>query len=196
MEEDSVEIGEDFLAHYGVVGMHWGIRRDPKTGVRPLAKSLDESRFGKLAKANANRYMRKQNTRALAKGKPFPKKSTSNNPSRKDINRNAAIDAARAAGFNKPKSSNRSGGRSLTTTDQRTNMALRRVASGKATIRDHLRASGSISLLSLIRNGGYRNAAQSRLDFNQARAARIRAGQATIQDRLSQWGNIPITNFG
>jgi len=24
----SVELGEDFLAHYGVLGMHWGIRKD------------------------------------------------------------------------------------------------------------------------------------------------------------------------
>ena len=107
---NSVDLGEDFLAHYGVPGMHWGIRKDPDKystrrgadGVRPLARTLDQSRFGKLANANANRYMRKQNTRALAKGKPFPKKSTSNNPDRKTINRNAAIDAARAAGFNPP----------------------------------------------------------------------------------------------
>ena len=31
-ELTSVELGEDFLAHYGVKGMHWGIRKDPGIG--------------------------------------------------------------------------------------------------------------------------------------------------------------------
>lgn len=31
-EINSVELGEDFIAHYGVKGMHWGIRKDPGIG--------------------------------------------------------------------------------------------------------------------------------------------------------------------
>ena len=185
---------DDFLAHYGVMGMHWGIRRDPKTGIRPLAKSLDESRFGKMAKANANRHMRAQNTRAAARGKKGPNKSTSNNPSRKDVNRNAAIDAARAAGVNPPKSKSKSS--RLTMTDARTTQALRNVANGRASARDHLRASGSISLWSIIRGVGYRGAAANRVQQNVARNNRIQQGQTTVTDRLHQWGNVPIFNFG
>lgn len=104
-DHSSVDLGKDFMAHYGVKGMHWGIRRDRETGVRPIAKAFDESVFGRLANANANRYMRRQNTKAAARGDSGPKKSTSNKPDRKTINRNAAIDAARAAGVNPPKTS-------------------------------------------------------------------------------------------
>ena len=178
------------LMHYGVMGMHWGIRRDPKTGIRPIAKSLDQSRFGKMAKANANRHMRKQNTRAAAKGISGPKKSTSNNPTRKQINRNAAIDAARAAGVNPPKPSR------LTPTDTSTIDSLQRVADGKASVRDQIRASGSISIVSIIRNRGYRNAAAARADQSRARNDRIRLGQTTVQDRLHQIGNTPFLNLG
>jgi len=177
---------DDFLMHYGVMGMHWGIRRDPKTGIRPLAKSLDESRFGKMAKANANRHMRAQNTRAAARGDKGPRKSTSNNPSRKDVNRNAAIDAARAAGVNAPKSKSKSKSSRLTMTDDRTTQALRNVANGRASARDHLRASGSISLLSIIRGVGYRDAAANRVQQNVARNNRIQQGQTTVTDRLHQ----------
>lgn len=47
---------EQALAHFGVKGMRWGVRRDKTTGIRPIAKSLDESRFGKLSKKNVDRY--------------------------------------------------------------------------------------------------------------------------------------------
>lgn len=40
------------------------LKRDPNTGVRPIAKSLDESKFGKVANANAQRYMARQNRKA------------------------------------------------------------------------------------------------------------------------------------
>jgi hypothetical protein len=67
MSDTSQDVGEEFLEHYGVKGMHWGIRRDPKTGIRPIAKSLDESRFGTAAKKNAQRHMDKQTARATKK---------------------------------------------------------------------------------------------------------------------------------
>lgn len=54
---------QSFLEHHGVKGQKWGIRRDRKTGVRPLAKTLDESRFGKASKANAERHNAKKSSR-------------------------------------------------------------------------------------------------------------------------------------
>lgn len=48
------------LEHVGVKGMRWGVRRDKTTGVRPIAAKLNDSRFGKMANANAQRYMDKQ----------------------------------------------------------------------------------------------------------------------------------------
>jgi hypothetical protein len=50
------DVDEFILEHFGTKGMKWGVRRDSKTGVRPIAKTLDESGFGKLAKANADRH--------------------------------------------------------------------------------------------------------------------------------------------
>lgn len=43
------------LEHYGVKGMKWGVRRG-KDGVRPIARTLDNSRFGQAAKKNVARY--------------------------------------------------------------------------------------------------------------------------------------------
>ncbi len=51
---------EEFLAHYGVLGMHWGVRRNSETGVRPIAKALNDSKFGKASIANADRYNARQ----------------------------------------------------------------------------------------------------------------------------------------
>lgn len=48
---------DEFLEHFGVMGMRWGVRRDPKTGVRPIAKALDESKFGDAARANAEGHI-------------------------------------------------------------------------------------------------------------------------------------------
>ena len=55
---------EDFLEHHGIKGQRWGIRRDPKTGIRPIAKTLDKSRFGRAANANAQRSMKRSTARA------------------------------------------------------------------------------------------------------------------------------------
>lgn len=52
---------DDFLEHFGVKGMKWGVRRNPKTGARPIAKSLSRGPVGKLARANVNaHYARKR----------------------------------------------------------------------------------------------------------------------------------------
>ncbi|MET0787212.1 MAG: hypothetical protein ABWY25_10945 [Paenisporosarcina sp.] len=73
MSDQSEESGEDFVRHFGILGMKWGVRRDLDTGVRPIAKSLDESRFGKAANRNAQRHMSKQNAKA---DKKFIKEAT------------------------------------------------------------------------------------------------------------------------
>jgi len=54
---------ELYLEHYGVRGMHWGIRRDPKTGVRPIAKALNEGPAGRASKANVDRYEARRRAR-------------------------------------------------------------------------------------------------------------------------------------
>jgi hypothetical protein len=71
MGKDVIEMdpAEEFLSHYGVKGMHWGIRRDPNTGVRPIAKALDSSRFGRMANANAEKRMSKQRSSAWYKSR-------------------------------------------------------------------------------------------------------------------------------
>lgn len=59
-------IQEDaYLEHYGKKGMHWGVRRDPKTGVRPVAARLDRSAVGRASKANADRHDRAVSNREL-----------------------------------------------------------------------------------------------------------------------------------
>lgn len=58
---------EAFLAHYGVKGMKWGVRKQDTTGSRQsMAKRLDESWFGRLSKANVERYNRKVAKKKLA----------------------------------------------------------------------------------------------------------------------------------
>lgn len=67
---------DDVLAHFGVKGMKWGVRRDPRTGARPISVALNSSRFGQAANKNAERYMAKQNRNAAEKA-ARPKKLTS-----------------------------------------------------------------------------------------------------------------------
>jgi hypothetical protein len=58
---------EVVLAHYGKKGMHWGVRRDAETGVRPVAQKLNDSKFGKASAANADRYNKKQSAKSAKK---------------------------------------------------------------------------------------------------------------------------------
>ncbi len=163
----SIDIGEDFMAHYGVKGMRWGVRRDPESGVRPIAKALDESWFGRAAKANVNRHMRRQNTKAAARGDSGPHKSTSNNPDRKTINRNAAIDAARAAGVNIPKESKYA---QLTPAQKRTRIAVR---TGQAFLGAAFLTYGAVQLKGAYDMIAGSRAADRRLvDFNNRRTER------------------------
>lgn len=77
---------EDALAHFGVKGMKWGVRKDPKTGVRPIAKALDSSKFGALSKANVERHNHRKAMRTLNKA----------SKARDNAARVAAIEGARA----------------------------------------------------------------------------------------------------
>lgn len=47
---------EAYLQHFGVKGMKWGVRRDPNTGVRPIAKTLNDSRLGDASRRNVERH--------------------------------------------------------------------------------------------------------------------------------------------
>jgi hypothetical protein len=46
---------EAFLEHHGIKGQRWGIKRNPKTGVRPLAKTFN-NKFGSIARKNVNAH--------------------------------------------------------------------------------------------------------------------------------------------
>lgn len=45
-----------FLEHHGIKGQKWGIRRDPKTGIRPIATTLNKNSFGIASKRNVDRH--------------------------------------------------------------------------------------------------------------------------------------------
>ena len=51
------------ILHFGVKGMKWGVRRDSKTGIRPIAKTLNDSRFGKKSIARAEAHGQKVNAK-------------------------------------------------------------------------------------------------------------------------------------
>lgn len=55
---------DEELSHYGVKGMRWGVRRNGETGIRPIAQTLNDSKFGQKANANAEKYMNRQTARA------------------------------------------------------------------------------------------------------------------------------------
>lgn len=78
-EEDYV----DYIEHVGVKGMKWGVRRNPKTGIRPIAKTLNDSRFGRAAQKNVDRHDRrvankggKSHAEAVGRGAATASKAT------------------------------------------------------------------------------------------------------------------------
>lgn len=73
---------DDFLAHYGVKGQKWGVRRDPQTGVRPIARTLDRSKFGQKAHSNANKHDARVAKKLAKKDLKFEKAIASANKGR------------------------------------------------------------------------------------------------------------------
>lgn len=67
MIDDDKPTLEAALEHHGVKGMKWGVHRDPHTGVRPLARTLHNSRFGQHAVKNAEKHMAKQTIKQIEK---------------------------------------------------------------------------------------------------------------------------------
>ncbi len=51
--------GKEFFEHHGVKGQKWGIRRNPKTGVRPIAQTLNDSAFGRQSQRNVDTHNRR-----------------------------------------------------------------------------------------------------------------------------------------
>lgn len=174
---------EEFLAHHGVKGQKWGIRRDPRTGIRPIASTLDKSRFGRLAKANADRHNRNQS--AVSKGLE-----------------NTILKGRSAVGLKnqpntvKPPSSSK---------QNRTNKQVRRlnakiarrirVANGRGGIGDILLTVGNQSVVSIVRaKGSLKGAAANDARQLSARRDRIKNGKRKVLDILSIHGGNLLYN--
>lgn len=159
---------DDAMEHFGVQGMRWGVRRNPDTGVRPIATALNDSKFGKVSIANADRYNARQAQKQLkpAKGMHYEarkgKKTTGiSRTSGALIDRNAR--------------------RSRVLTDARSGVKYKRqVALGKKLMGDKKWQSNvSISLK----------------DMND-QDTRLRAGKKNAMDRLDAIGHLGLIELG
>lgn len=63
----------DDLAHHGVKGMHWGIRRNEPTNARytPNSQAQDRQTYGKAGVKRINRRMNKGQSRKKAQNREF-----------------------------------------------------------------------------------------------------------------------------
>ena len=66
-ELNASDVIDNILEHHGVKGQKWGVRRNSSTGVRPIARTLNDSRFGQNSIRRAESHMTKQNQRAALK---------------------------------------------------------------------------------------------------------------------------------
>lgn len=84
---DDVELSSEFLAHYGVKGMKWGIRKDRHGRHRPTGEVLRETRREKRARRKEDKLARKQEKRMGSRGTPKRlKRPTNQNGSIIDLN--------------------------------------------------------------------------------------------------------------
>ena len=75
LQEEKPSLEE--LAHHGVAGMKWG-HRNGKTGVRPVAQALNDSKVGRAATGNVERHLARKAARTAANGGPSKSKQRAN----------------------------------------------------------------------------------------------------------------------
>jgi hypothetical protein len=95
--EDSVDLGEDFIAHYGIVGMKWGVRKNNHPGAsnrtnREARKDAAESARAKMfygEGAGTRRKLIKAQIEAKSKKDPAYKAAFDHHMARQDLGRHA-----------------------------------------------------------------------------------------------------------
>lgn len=62
-------ISEDYLMHYGVKGMKWGVRHDPNPNYSDTQRQRDRDIYGRTAERRINKSMNKGSTISGARSK-------------------------------------------------------------------------------------------------------------------------------